>query len=263
MKTQAITLTEIVDHKYVLSNEDLARFATLSVSTQDVLVSLRQAYLRVLLAGTQIALGLTAPRQNGVRKPEAIGDEDRTAQLKALNETHANYYAVIVGAVTTPEIADSNRLGADERHRRAVERNRRTNYARTAKSALKALVGSGYSLLEVNVLTISKAQIQSLVIRRSTRPKDVATQMPQRLTAIADRFVHEAKALAEVDPTGATDAINRAMEQLGTLAIDLGLKPARKLDIGVKEHRPIRLKEGTFWPLTIRESVDGQGTAVQ
>lgn len=264
MKTSTtISLTDIVNAKYVLSNEDIARLATTGQQTQDSLISIRQAYLRVLLAGVQLELGSPTPRLQNVKKLSSTSNEVRTAQLKAIQKLHAQYYEVIAGAIVTPDIADHARLGDEERHRRALERNRRTNYARTAKSALKAVVSVGVSVLELSVMSVTKAQLRTLVMQRSAgAPQSTATG-PRHLATLTERYVRDIRALAEADPGNAASAISNAIEQLGALALDLGTVPARKLAIGIKEHRPIRLKEGMFWPLTASLDVEVATPPVQ
>lgn len=258
-----ISLTDIVTAKYVLSNEDIARLATTGQSTQETLISIRQAYLRVLLAGVQLELGSGAPRLQNVKKLTPTSDEVRTLQLKAIQKLHAQYYEVIAGAIITPDIADHARLGDEERHRRALERNRRTNYARTAKSALKAVASVGVNILELSVMSVTKAQLRTLVMQRSAGSPQPAAAGPRHLATLTDRYVKDIRALAEADPGNAASAINRAIEQLGALAIDLGTVPARKLETGIREHRPIRLKEGMFWPLTATLDAEAASPIVQ
>lgn len=254
MKTQSsetgLSLADVISRKYLLDDAALGQLAHVNVDTADLLFNLRQAYLRVLLAGVQVAIGLSSPKQSNTRKYSRLDAEGITAQLKALNDTHAKYYAVISNAVVTPDIADGARLGDAERHRRAIERNRRTNYARTAKAALKGVIATGYDLKELNVMAFTKTQAYSLITQRTiSKPADVGASLAARLQTLTTQVYNNVRALTEIDPQKATDLVTETMSQLGALVMDLGMKPVRSLEVGAREHRPIKLKEGLFWSI--------------
>ncbi len=257
MKTQLsettnVTLADIVERKYLLDDPALRQLANLNVEAADALVNIRQAYLRVLLAGVQVQLGLSAPWQRNTRVFAKLDDEATAAQLKVLGDVHLKYYAVILAAVVTPDIADSARLGDAERHRRAIERNRRTNYARTAKAALKGVAATGYDLKELNVMAFTKTQAYSLIAQRTiAKPADVGANLSSRVQLLTAQVINNVKALVDIDPSKATEIVQLAMSQLGALIMDMGLKPARSAEVGVREHRPIKLKEGMFFPIDV------------
>lgn len=243
-------LPPLEDNLYLVSDADLAKFAVVTVAVTDTLQGFRQAYMRVLLAGTQIAIGIAKPTQRTPKNYSTLKDDVRATQLRALADTHARYYSIILAAVTTPDIVDSLRLGADERKRRAVERNRRSNYARSAKSTLSAYLNVGYDLCELNVLKASKSMVRGLVAQRKTPSgEEMVGALPERIEAAVKRITGYASTLAADDAAKATEVIQGAMSQLGDILLDMGMKPTKRLDVGVREHRPVMLTEGMFWPI--------------
>lgn len=249
-ETLGTLLPPLEENLYLVSDADLAKFAVVSVAVADTLQTFRQAYMRVLLAGTQVAIGIAKPTQRTPKNYSTLKDDVRATQIRALNDTHARYYSIILAAITTPDIVDSLRLGADERKRRSIERNRRSNYARSAKSTLAAYLNVGYDLCELNVLKASKTMVRGLVAQRKTpSEEEMVGALPERIEAAVKRITAYASTLSADDAAKATEVIQDAMSQLGNILLDMGMKPTKKLDVGVRENRPVQMNEGMFWPI--------------
>lgn len=113
-------------------------------------------YLRALIKGALVTHG---------RKPE-------DGESKALNVAHAEYLPCIVRGITTPDVApiagpagDSPNVVRAENKRRALERNRRSNFARTAASAVRGYLGAGGKLADIPLPTVTKSWLVSEAAR--------------------------------------------------------------------------------------------------
>lgn len=115
--------------------EALARIA---MTGDNVIGRVSVTYLRILCADA-VAL-------------QSTGIEPRRAVDRA---NDVNYPSVLAG-VTTPDVMPFASLDRAESSRRALERNRRSNFARTAKSALAKFVAAGGQLEKIPVSTVTK-----------------------------------------------------------------------------------------------------------
>lgn len=168
-------------------------------------------YLRVLIAGCQAQLGAPASKRR-----KSAGDIE--AQNTVLESVHDRFYAAVLRGVTTPEIAADASLEPAERQRRSLERNRRSTFARTAKSTLLAYVKAGGDLRSVAVEKATKANLRAFV-------------QPQLMTAGAKlaraqtAFVAAATKCAEETPEQAKAILERAMAELRALLNSLDEVP--------------------------------------
>src|SRR4051812_48680105 len=114
------TLIEELSKSHFLATDDqvrllAGRYAT-GLQAQD---SVKGCYLRVLTAATIKAA-----------KPAKGKASEILTHLEAV---HESYYALVMKGVTTPDIADDEKLDQEQRTIRSLERNRRSNFARSAK----------------------------------------------------------------------------------------------------------------------------------
>lgn len=141
----------------------------------------RGTYFRVLLAHSQKAL------------TDVLGDAlkpEKETMLTVVKTTHDRLYKLILNAVTTPDIAAEDNLSDDERARRTLERNRRSNFARTAKSVLMAYANAGGELLLLKPEETTKEQLREWMKARApltpaTPTSRLETQLEKAVRAMA------------------------------------------------------------------------------
>lgn len=145
-------------------------------------------YLRVLLAGTQAALG----RPQRGRQPNRASLLVR--QEQTLTKVHAQYYEHVLAGV-----------GGE-----GQERNRRANFARSAASTLRKAVNGGHDLRELDVATVSKVSIRKL-----TAPAEPADRVQRALQRSEHMLL---RALDRMEPAQRMETVDRLVTQLDALA---------------------------------------------
>jgi hypothetical protein len=207
----------------------------------------RATYLRVLLAHTQVALGAPRPTLHDAKRFATLQPDAALAQQKALKACHDRLYALVLDAITVPDLADSTRLKAGERSRRARLRNARSNFARSAAATLRAVSRSQYDLAELGVREASKGRLAALAMKRAPQEHD---EQPQRRAALATaRAITALEALAGLDHQGAVEAGQMLIDRAAALLLGLGTPSVRSMDKATEARRPLRTAGGTFWPV--------------
>lgn len=131
-------------------------------------------------------------------------------QLACVETAHAHLYQVVLEAVTTPEIQADAEVDVDERRRRTLERNRRTTFARTSKSALAGYVKAGGKLASLDPSTVTRDTLTQFV--RSAREGPASA--PERFDAAKTRLEKALRDLLEQDPVAAREAFDTLQHEL-------------------------------------------------
>src|SRR5487761_521159 len=152
--------------------------------------NVRQTYLRVLAARTIQALG--APLRANNAKGGKLTEEEQTPPMAALEATHATLYAIVT-AVADDSLADVPSKD------RALERNRRTNFARTALYAIRAYVKAGRDLTALAPARITKPALAVRATPAQASPK----RLRSRVARLSKGFMAAVLELAENDQQGA------------------------------------------------------------
>ena len=168
------------------------------------------SYLRILVAGCQVRL-------NAFKRTPGRKDAERV-----LEEVTDTYYPAVLRGITTPEVADDPTLPAAESTRRARERNRRTNFARTAKSVLARFIRAGGDVRALVVGELTKASLREFSAQNGT------TATPLRaVERYGARLHRQVMKLAKSDPQGATEVILSLVAKLEVIAD--GIRPPNLL----------------------------------
>lgn len=138
------TATPFARSGYIVTDAALATLARDYVDGVSRADTVRGSYLRVLVAHSKRAL--RSVKNNA---------------LEAVEQTHLHLYGVVLKAITTPDLEAVEGLIAEERDRRTRERNRRSNFARTAKSTLIAWIKAGGQLNTLKPGTVTKDALQA------------------------------------------------------------------------------------------------------
>lgn len=132
--------------KYAMSEMQVetlaAEYATAAVEAQRVNVT----YLRVLVVAVQSVIG--NKRRSG-RVPIA-------QQADVLADVSGKYYPAVLRGITTPDVAPDDGLERGESIRRSIERNRRSTFARSAKSALAQYIKAGGDVRALDAETVTR-----------------------------------------------------------------------------------------------------------
>lgn len=181
---------------YLASDEAIARMARDYSAARGTLETVRGDYLKVLVAHSQKAL------------PDAVTAASEKV-LQVIGFTHERLYALVLGAIITPDIAAADGLPESESHRRALERNRRSNFARTAKSTLVAFVAAGGNLQSLKPGEVTKELLRRVVLAAITPPT------PEQRTAKLETSIEDAvRAMAKANREDAIEFIDRLHTRL-------------------------------------------------
>lgn len=160
-------------------------------------------YLRVLVVETQSKLG--RPRGRGV-KPNAKD------QLAVLEAAHARFYPSVLKGITTPELALDDSIDTKERQKRALERNARSAFARSAKSTLAAYVEAGGDLRVLEVAAVTKD-----ALRKAVAPKEPENKVERQIQRAQGALLRACARRARGDPDKARQFIEGAVMALEAL----------------------------------------------
>lgn len=193
--------------KYIMSESQVESLATEYASASVETARVGMTYLRVLVAACQAIIG-TSKR----------GRHAAAAQAEVLDGVASKYYAAVLRGVTTADIVPDTTLPKPEQTRRSLERNRRSTFARSAKSTLAAYIGTGGDLRGLDVETLTRDPLLKLV-RAARGTSDNAHRMERARNLILRVVAKEAK----TDATAARADLEHTIEAL-QFALD-GLSP--------------------------------------
>lgn len=234
MTTPRNVIEELTRTGFIANEEQieaLARFNLLNMTGTD---AVRGIYLKSLIVGVQ-------------REIDKAQLEPEPATVLA--QVHEKYYAAVVRAVTPKNLKDDPQLPREERKARAQERNRRGNFARSAKSTVLAFIKAGGDIMQLNAATITKVELTAFSLAmRST----VATQeapLIVRVGAAISKLEELIRELADQSKGDAVDAVEATMDKLSVFMEEIGMPSTTRSDEAVRDHKLLRLPAGQFWPV--------------
>lgn len=169
---------------YLATDEQVAALARSYHSSIDVAGTVRVSFLRVVVAYAQKSA--KGKRVSGKQAQEAV------------NTTYDRLYAVVLDAVTTPDVT-------------SLERNRRSNFARTAKYAIDSYLAGGGKLMSLDAKTVTKEALRRDSVGGGT-PEGALARSAVRA---GNRLVKLAAQLVEEDREEAERFVNELITQLG------------------------------------------------
>lgn len=216
------------------SRGDIRNLARQTVDGRSAIVTARGAYFRALVESAQAKLD---------------GNADPVAQMAALKAVHRTFYPVVQEATATPDIRLDKKVPPLERKRRALERNRRTNFARSAYGTIRRwLRAPGHDLLKLDTEKVTKAQL--LEQAPPTRKHALTSE---RIQMRADRLVGQlvgfTRQIAKVDQAQAAKVVEAAMQQLMKFTAS-HVQATTDASVAAREGRPLRVGKNVFMPAT-------------
>lgn len=155
-------------------------------------------YLRVLVVATQAKIG-----RNKRGRPNA------EAQTAVLNEVHERFYAAVLRGVTTHDIEIDDDQTPTERTRRSLERNRRSAFARSAKSTLALYVEGGGDLRGLDASTVTKTSLRAAIA-----PPEPTNKVERQIKRASESLFRAYKRRAKSDPDGTAESIESTIASL-------------------------------------------------
>lgn len=217
--------------QYIATVDDIRKLVRQGVNAEQGLASTRGLYFRTLIGTCQAELGAD------------------TDQLKALKALHKRFYPVVLEAVTTPDIAAANHIAPEEKRRRALERNRRSNFARSAMGTIRRwLQVSGHDLRTLKPAKASKAQLEADTPKKAGSRKMVPEKAQERVRVVLERMLTMTRALADAAPEVARETLNEALNRIGQELFAGAVTPTTNPVVSTQERRPLRVGKAVFWP---------------
>ena len=177
---------DIAKHDYTATPADIALVARTYFASQDNVGEGRTTYLRALVATSQVHL-----RING------------SEPLKAIEDVNSGFYAEV--------LKEANAATPPRTPNRAGTINRRTNFARTSMTALRAWVRADGDLLKLVPKRVTKG---ALVVAHKARAPSVSrlkAQTGKRVEALLNVLV----ALGKVDRESAQTELDDFLREYG------------------------------------------------
>jgi hypothetical protein len=241
-------LSTIEKANYVADDATVEKLAAEYAASVSSIESARGTYFRILVATTQQAIAGKPTLRARSKGGEPLDEAELSQHLEAFEAAHARLYAIVMKAGIPPELADHPNLTTDESNRRASERNRRTNYARSAASTLRSFIRGGGDVLRLSVPIVTKSAVAAMTLRTDRQDGKPGQRDRERVERAADRVVANAEALAESDKGAAVLSLQLALAKIATALSKIGPKSTTKPAVALEEHRPLKTPQGMFWP---------------
>jgi len=191
-------------NQYVMTEAQIEALAAERTTSFMLAEGFDGTYLRALVAGVQAKLG---PKRG--RRPS----DD--SQLGVVEAIAGPFYAAVLRGVVTSDIALDATLEAAETTRRTRERNRRSTFARTAKSTLVAWIEAGGDARGLDVATVTKGFLRAAVAaKRDEGGGTVTTRIEKAQTAILAAVAREGPEIAREHLERVIATLQAALDEL-------------------------------------------------
>jgi hypothetical protein len=185
--------------KYAMTEAQVENLARDIATAQDVTNGGRTTYLRVLVTHMQATLGKV---KRG--RPLAV-----QAQLEVLDTVSGRLYPAVLRGITTHDLEPAPGLDQVELTRRSIERNRRSTFARSAKSTLGNWIKAGGDMRTLDPDTVTRDPLAAQA--REARGVNGAAYTIDRHRSALYRLIEKE---AEADPDAARADIESTMDAL-------------------------------------------------
>jgi hypothetical protein len=227
-------IEEIAKNNYNASADQIAALAKLNLTSERATGAVQGTYLKILLAGVQVDM------RNSVVELEA----DRVLQ-----QVHERYYSAVLEAITTNDVRIKKSASKTEKHERALERNRRANFARSAKSTLLAFIHASGDVTQLNPATVTKTELHAYATAMKPAKPVNPEVLPTRVLHACHVLEELTRQLADYEKEIAIRSLENSMERLAVLLIELGAGYVVSSQQAVREHKMLKTAAGVFWPV--------------
>ena len=224
----------IVSSGYEATEQQVEQLARANISAVHTCDQISGSYFKILLVACQSAL-----------KPKHQGK--RLDAMAAITNTEAPLYAAVLRGITTLDVASDPAVDSAERSRRALERNRRSAFARSAKSLIVNFVRAGGEMRRVDP-SISKEQMRQMTI--DLKPEtDSQDRLNEFISSQGDTLKRAIIRLAKLDQEDAIAATQGMLSSLTSVLSGFGFSRAKTASQAAKELRPLNVEGTDFWPV--------------
>lgn len=185
--------------KYVMTELQIESLAHDVATAQGTVRAGGVTFLRVLVTECQAKLGR-------VKR----GRTSAETQINVLTDAYARYYAAVLRGVVTPDVAHVAGLEASEASRRALERNRRSTFARSSKSVLLSWIRAGGDMRTLDAETVTRDPLAAEA-RKARGGSETTHQIERHMSGIARLVMAEARG---GDPDAARTEVERCLDEL-------------------------------------------------
>lgn len=212
------------------TESDIRALARRVIEGKEKLIEARGEYLRALVSTAQIELG---------------GQAGQAGQRAAVKAAHDRFYPEVTKSIATDAIIAAAGFARKDV---ALERNRRTNFARSAYGTIRRwLRAEGHDLMKLDPEKVTKSQL--LKEAPPTRKHALTSKrIKQRTKTLIGGLLDYTRQIAKVDEEQATAMANDAIEQLIKLVARMGAERKSTTDAAVaaRENRPLKVGSRTF-----------------
>ncbi len=236
-------IAQIENANFIATPETIEKLAGVRFDSQLQTERAQGTYFKTLLACTQKAIAGKPTLRARRKGPKATITAAEIAQhMEAFETVNRELYAAVIRGSVTPDVADSESLKPQERRERSLARNRRTNYARTAATAIRGFIEAGNDIRRIAVPSASKSQLLA-------RGAAATNSDPQaRAARAASRLLSQLETLGTGDKAAAREVLQSTLKRSAELLSKLGGKTTTKPEQAMAEHRPLQTPVGTFYP---------------
>lgn len=196
-------LAKIEKHHWVANEHEVETLSRDRYTNAHAVSMADGTYLKVILVASQAKLG-PARRSKGLLKKADI-----EAQAQVLTGVHDRFYPHVLKGITTEDIANEENLATTESRRRSLERNRRSAFARSAKSTLLLYVEAGGDLRTLDAAHTSKESI-----RKALAPPEPTDRIARQIQRSQKALMRAIARQVRRDPVAAETSVNSAMAEL-------------------------------------------------
>lgn len=235
-------LTQIENAHYLATAETIEKLAATRFDSQALADRAQGTYFRAVLASTQKAIAgkpTLRTRRNG---RAALSASEVANHLEAFERVNTELYGAVIRGSVTPDVEDSESLKPEVRRERSLARNRRTNYARTAASAIRGFIRGGGDVTRIAVGSASKSELLKRGVNATTGTPE------SRVERAASRLMSSLEALGKDDEAAAREVLQSTLKRSAELLAKMGGKSTTKPDRAMAEHLPLKTPVGTFFP---------------
>lgn len=230
-------MTTLEARHYIATPDDIEHLARRHMEALAGGATLRLTYLRALVATAQADLGLKPGKTSKKTTPETL-----KTQLAAVDKTHDRFYTSVLQGVEAGLPAVDPEAGRVRDRKQLMHR--RANFARSAKSTLRAWLKAGHDLATLIPQKVTKYALAVAV----TRKAKVSSAVGPTVERWVGRLRRLLRAAVKTDKEGTVTALENAMTGLAQELLSFGVTPTRSAAAAARERRPFRTAKGVFWP---------------
>lgn len=226
-------IQELTTNGFLATDEQIEALARYNLQNVMGSENVRGIYLKSLIVAVQHEIQAAKVE----REPKEV-----------LDDVHSRFYKAIMRAVTPKSLQDDDSLTKEERKARAHERNRRSNFARSAKSTVLSFIKSDGDIMQLNAVSITKGELAAFAMAMRSALNAPMT-LKQRAEAAILKTEELLRQLADQDKPTAVKLAESGLSLFADLMVELNGATTNRSDVAMRDHKFLELPAGKFWPV--------------